>query len=150
MKVPTRWMVVLCLLLAACAITACGGSADEAVHNEPAEIEPVAGSEFNAVVLTEKAAERLDIHSEPVSKQTVDGRTRMVVPYAAILYGLNGETWVYVRNPGPDSLRFVREPVTVDRIEGDTVMLISGPAVGTEVVTVGAAELYGTDTGVGK
>jgi hypothetical protein len=38
----------------------------------------------------------------------------------------------------------------VDHIQGDLVVLQEGPAAGTSVVTVGAVELYGADTGVGK
>jgi hypothetical protein len=30
------------------------------------------------------------------------------------------------------------------------VVLVDGPAAGTKVVTVGVAELYGADTGIGK
>ena len=71
----------------------------------------------------------------------------LVIPYSAVLYGLNGETWAYI-NPAP--LTFVRHPITVDYIEGGQAFLLDGPAVGTEVVTVGAPELFGTDTGVGK
>jgi hypothetical protein len=73
-----------------------------------------------------------------------------VVPYSAVIYGLNGETWAYVRNPGEGSLTFVRAPITVDHVEGGLAFLSDGPPVGTEVVTVGAALLYGADTGVGK
>lgn len=76
-----------------------------------------------------------------------DAAQRTVVPYAAVIYGLNGEAWVYV---SPEPLTYHREPVTIDYIEGDTAVLVDGPPVGTEVVTVGVAELYGTDTGVGK
>lgn len=72
---------------------------------------------------------------------------RKVVPYAAVLYGVNGETWVYTN---PEALVFVREAIAVDYIEGDRVILSDGPAVGTPVVTVGAAELFGTETGVSK
>jgi hypothetical protein len=50
----------------------------------------------------------------------------------------------------PAPLTYVREPITVDYIEGDMVVLVDGPAAGTEVVTVGVAELYGADTGIGK
>lgn len=72
---------------------------------------------------------------------------RIVVPYAAILYGLTGETWVYV-NTGP--LEFVRYPIVIDYIEGDQAVLFEGPEVGASVVTVGVAELYGAETGVSK
>lgn len=76
-----------------------------------------------------------------------DGGPRKVVPYAAVLYGVHGETWVYTN---PEPLIFVRSPITVDYIDGDMAVLSEGPAVGTAVVTLGAAELFGTETGVSK
>jgi hypothetical protein len=100
--------------------------------------------------LTERAAERLGIASEPVREEAVEGGMKKVVPYAAVIYGVHGETWAYIRNPGESSLTFVRVPLTVERIKGDLAILSEGPDVGAEVVTVGVAELYGTDTGVGK
>ncbi len=70
-----------------------------------------------------------------------------VVPYAAVLYGVNGETWVYTN---PEPLVFVREAIAIDYIEGDQAFLSEGPQAGTAVVTVGGAELFGTETGVSK
>jgi hypothetical protein len=75
------------------------------------------------------------------------GSMRKIIPYSALIYDLDGSTWIYV---SPEPLVFVREPVTVDFIEGDRVILSEGPSVGTAVATVGVAELYGADTGVGK
>jgi hypothetical protein len=72
---------------------------------------------------------------------------RLSVPTAALLYGLNGETWIYINTEG---LQFLRVPVVVDYIMGDTVVLVEGPAAGTKVVVVGVPELHGADTGVGK
>ena len=72
---------------------------------------------------------------------------RKVVPYAAVLYDTKGDTWTYI---SAESLIFVRQKVKVDYIEGDQVYLTEGPAAGTTIVTSGAAELYGTETGVGK
>jgi hypothetical protein len=43
----------------------------------------------------------------------------------------------------------VRQRVGVARIDGDLAILGSGPAPGTAVVTVGVAELLGTELGVG-
>lgn len=149
MKHFTRWILILITLLSLLLITACGSDSQEMTKEEPASVEEGDG-EFNKVTLTEKAAERLDIQSEPVREENMGGETNMVIPYAAIIYGLNGETWAYIRNPGAESLTFVRVPITIDRIEDDLVILKDGPEVGTEVVTVGVAELYGTDTGVGK
>lgn len=113
----------------------------------PAKLEPIGETGLNRVILTEKAAERLDIQTAAVQEQEIDGQMRLVVPYSAVIYGLHGETWAYVNS---DVLTYHRDPIVVDYIEGDTAILTSGPAIGTEVVTVGVAELFGTDTGVGK
>lgn len=69
-----------------------------------------------------------------------------VVPYAAVIYGVHGETWVYTN---PEPLVYVRAPVTVEYIEGDLAVLLEGPPVGTAVVTAGGAELFGAESGVG-
>lgn len=76
-----------------------------------------------------------------------NGTPRKIVPYAAVLYGVHGETWVYTN---PEPLVFVRSPITIDYIEGDLAILSEGPEVGTAIVTIGAAELFGTETGVSK
>jgi len=64
-----------------------------------------------------------------------------------VLYGVHGETWVYTN---PEPLVFIREPIVIDYIEGDLAVLSEGPEAGTAIVTVGAAELFGTETGVSK
>jgi multidrug efflux pump subunit AcrA (membrane-fusion protein) len=76
-----------------------------------------------------------------------DGSLRKVIPYSALIYDLDGSTWIYI---SPEPLVFMRQPVTVDFIEGDRAILSDGPSAGTMVATVGVAELYGADTGVGK
>lgn len=73
--------------------------------------------------------------------------SRKIVPYAAVIYDVNGQTWVYTN---PEPLTFVRQSVTIDYIEDDLAFLTEGPDAGTEVVVVGGAELYGTETGVSK
>ncbi len=75
-----------------------------------------------------------------------DGGERMIVPFAALIYGLEGETWVYTQ---PEPLAFVRQSVAVDYIEGEQAVLLEGPSIGTEVVTVGGAELFGVESGIG-
>jgi hypothetical protein len=72
---------------------------------------------------------------------------RKLVPYSALLYDLRGDTWTYVRSA---PLTFVRQPVMLDYIDGDTAVLVDGPAAGSEVVNVGATELFGTEFKVGK
>jgi hypothetical protein len=140
-------IAVVMLVIAAVPLTACAQKQAAAATTKPAVVEAIEGSEFKRVVVTEAAAKRLDIQTAPVRQEQVDGAQQLAVPYAAVLYGLHGETWVYV-NTAP--LAYVREPITVDRIDGNTAFLLAGPPVDTAVVTVGGAELYGTETGVSK
>jgi hypothetical protein len=74
------------------------------------------------------------------------GVTPKIVPYDAVLYDLNGETWVFTN---PDPLVYVRAPIAVDYIEGDIAVLSAGPPAGTMVVTHGASQLYGAEAGIG-
>jgi hypothetical protein len=108
----------------------------------PSRLEPIDGSEVSRVVLTDLAARRLDIQTEPVRTEEVDGAERILIPYAAVIYDLEGQAWVYT-SPAP--LTFIRANIDVATIEGDTAVLSSGPLTGTPVVTVGGAELYGAE-----
>lgn len=65
-----------------------------------------------------------------------------VVPYRAVYYDAQGAPWVYVTSR---PLAFERQRVVVDRVVGDLAVLTDGPPVGTKVVTVGAALLYGAE-----
>ena len=69
---------------------------------------------------------------------------RRIVATSSVLYDAKGKTWVYT---SPEPMVFVRHAITVDHIDGDRVVLSDGPAPGTTVVTVGAAELLGTEYG---
>ena len=88
-----------------------------------------------------------DLQTAKVSQEMVGGALRSVVPYASIIYTPNGETWVYT---SPRERTFVRQAIDVDFIEGDHVVLNGGgPSVGTTVATIGVAELYGAESGMG-
>ena len=65
-----------------------------------------------------------------------------VVPYGSVYYDAKGAPWVYV-NGTP--LIYQRQRIGVERIVGDVAVLSDGPAVGTSIVTVGAAMLYGAE-----
>jgi len=69
------------------------------------------------------------------------------MPADALFYDPSGHTWVYVvRQP----LQYAREPIAVDTVAAGIALLRAGPPAGTQVVTVGTAELYGTEAGVGE
>ena len=70
---------------------------------------------------------------------------KKVVPYSAILYDAHGEAWVYTN---PEPLAFVRHRVTIEHVIDGKAVLGDGPDVGTKIVAVGAAELFGAELGV--
>ena len=108
------------------------------------QVDAIDGSTLKRVTLTQKAMERLDIKTGQVA---VDAAGIMTAPYAAVLYDVKGKTWVYT-NPQP--LAYVRHAVVVDSIKGAQAFLKEGPPAGTVVVVIGVAELYGTESGIGK
>ncbi|MEO7415178.1 MAG: membrane fusion protein MtrC [Opitutaceae bacterium] len=71
----------------------------------------------------------------------------LVVPAAAILYDFHGNTWVY-EALADHAYRRVR--VEVLRTAGSDAILARGPKPGTQIVTDGSAELFGTEFGAGK
>lgn len=150
MKRSNRWIVlVLITPLALLLIYRGTRISDTPVKTVPAKVGSVLGTEFQHVTLTAKAAERLGIKTVPVREEWAarSGSVEMVVPYASVIYGLHGETWVYI---SPEPLVFVRNLINIDYIDGDLAVLLEGPPLGTKVATVGVAELYGVDTGIGK
>jgi hypothetical protein len=140
-----RW--ILALLVAACLpLGACRKAQEVAEEEEgksPAEVKHLNGEDAPAqITLSEEAAKRLDVQTATVDEADVNGAKQKTMPYAALLYDTSGETWVYT-NPQPET--FIRAQIKVDRIEGDKVILAQGPAAATKVVTVGVAELYGSE-----
>jgi hypothetical protein len=141
-KSSDRWRVVglciACLPVAACARP----PVEEEAHSRAVKVEQIEGSDLSRVTVTEEAAKRLDIQTGAVRTVLVRGAQRKVIPYAAILYDTQGRTWAYTTT---ESLTFIRAPVSVDYVDGDVAVLSAGPPAGTLVVTVGAAELYGSE-----
>lgn len=71
----------------------------------------------------------------------------LVVPTAAVLYDLNGGTWVY---EATGDTTFVRRRIEIRSTAGDKTLVARGIEAGKKVVTSGAAELFGTEFGAGK
>jgi RND family efflux transporter MFP subunit len=71
----------------------------------------------------------------------------LVVPAASILYDIHGGAWVYAKTA---DRTFERRRVSIRFTDGDRAVLAEGPPEGTEVVTAGAAELFGEEFGAGK
>ena len=129
----------------AMSLAACSTTSDY-VYVEPAKLAE-AGPDLWVVELTPAAAERTGIELTEVTTERIDGADRLVIPYSAVMYHYDGTTWTYTN---PEPLVYVREPIDIDYIEGDIAVLNDGPPAGTVVVSVGAAELYGVEFGIGK
>jgi RND family efflux transporter MFP subunit len=70
----------------------------------------------------------------------------LVVPDTAILYDIQGDTWIY-EDLGDHT--YARRRVQVARHAGERAVIGRGLAEGAKVVTAGAAELFGTEFGAG-
>jgi hypothetical protein len=141
--------VVAALVVLGLALTGCSDTSvqEESGASDVATVERIEGSDVARVTLSEDAVRRLDITTAPI-RELRDGRqARTGIPYAAVLYDPNGDTWAYTN---PEPLVFVRSPISVVTIEGNRAVLSAGPPAGTRVVTVGAAELLGTEYEVGE
>jgi hypothetical protein len=134
------------LVLIACVVSlsACGGEAssgydyETASHHVPAKLEPIKGTDVQRVIFDAEAAERVGLKTAPI-RQNGQGK---IMPYAALIYDAEGKTYAYT---APEPLTYVRQEIEIDHYDGDSVMLSDGPPTGTEVVTVGVDEVYGTE-----
>jgi hypothetical protein len=135
-----RTWVLISALVTGIAVAGCSTPtappAEEAIHIEELD------SGLAHMTLSAKAAERLGIETAEVE----EAGAQKVVPYASVIYDADGATWAYV---AVEPLSFERAPISVESISGDEAILAEGPPAGTPVVIVGAAELYGAETGVG-
>ena len=130
------------LVIGAAAILA-GCAAATPAETPPALIKPVAGSQIPQLQLTERAVHRLGIVTQPVRPAATAGHAaREIIPYSAVVYDTDGSTWTYVNTA---ARTYERKPITVTEIDGAAALLSAGPAAGTAVVTVGGAELLGTE-----
>ena len=136
-------MIALTLAAAAFLLPACADvSKEKAETPEPAELVAYEGSDQEAIVVEPEAVERLGIQTASVEK----GGSGTMMPAAAVFYGLEGETWTYT---SPEENTYLRVPITIADIDGDTASMTEGPEPGTQVVVVGAPELFGVEEGVG-
>ena len=132
----------LLFLLPACAQpSALAESAPEAA----AKVEKNATTGIARITLSQKAIDRLQLLTD--TAKPAPGGAGVLLPYAALLYDAQGKTWVYV-NPEPRV--YERQAVTVTKVEAGAVTASAGPAAGTVLVTVGAAELFGAEFNTGK
>jgi len=95
------------------------------------------GNEDGALYPGQKLAVTLPLNSRAQS---------LVVPTTAVLYDIHGGAWVYQQI---EPRVYARRRISVEYVDGDRAILVTGPEPGSQVVTDGAAELFGTEFGVG-
>ena len=106
---------------------------------EPAHLESTGPDQPARVILTEEAQHRVQLQTTLVKPHGAD----VSLDHAALVYDKKGKPWVFTVI-GPRT--FTRAAVGIKEVQDDNlVILSSGPPAGTEVVTVGAIELWGTE-----
>ena len=124
--------------LSACGAPSSGYDYETASHHDPAELERIKGTDLHRVTIDAEGVERAGIQTAPI-RQNGQGT---VMPHSAVVYDAEGHTYAYT---SPEPRTYVRQKIVIDDVVGDSVMLFDGPPAGTEVVTVGAAEVYGSE-----
>jgi hypothetical protein len=145
MRRSTRRLAALSVL-AALAVPLGGCAKVPGVEEEgekAAKVEKADGGQ-SKVILLQEAAERLGIETAEVASLPAGQES---VPYSAVIYDAEGQSWVFTTG---EELSYVKQPITIDRIDGDTAILAEGPPVGTAVVSQGAEELFGVEDGIGE
>src|SRR5215211_3926566 len=91
-------------------LSACSGEASSgydyemASHHEPAELEPIKGTDVQRVIFDAVAAKRVGLKTAPI-RQNGQGK---IMPYAALIYDAEGKTYAYT---APEPLTYVRQQI---------------------------------------
>jgi len=136
-------LFTLISFLAVMAFVGCKAHKPASAKTAPAKLESRKDGQFPSVVLSEAAEQRLGI----VTTKATSGPDGTSVPSSAVLYDVDGSVWVYVRT---NTRTYGRTPIALKRVDGKLAKLLTSFPVDIEVVTEGAAELFGTETGGGK
>lgn len=136
-----RYLAVLLLALPLLG-TACAASSAGSQPERAAVVERLPQADAYRITLSPDTVRRLAIRTttaRPADRDTV-------VPYSALIYSANGQTWAYVR---AGAFSFMRRALVVDRISGTKAFVARGLSPGSRVVTQGAVELHGIETSGG-
>ena len=108
---------------------------------EPAALESTGPDKPARVILTQEAVDRVALQTIEVKALGKD----LTVDHAALVFDKAGKPWVF-SVVGPRT--YIRAAVTIKEVQDNVVTLSAGPPAGTQVVTVGAIELWGAELGI--
>lgn len=110
-------------------------------HSTYVKISP-AHVDKNSVTFTKESVIRLGLRSETIYL----GRN-VEVPNSALVFESDGSCWIYLRD---EALKYHRIPVILIKVLDDKATVSSEFREKANVVVSGVAELFGTESGVGK
>ena len=118
--------------------------------NAPPSADPLTGAVHLFYAIENKATQNTNTTLSPAQRVSVALKLRSkqanqsTVPWSAIVIDIYGGNWVYVQK---DAQSFERKRVFVDYVSVDTAVMHDGLKAGDKVVTNGALELFGVETG---
>ena len=137
-----RWLQALAVAAVVTTMPAACATVEPTVHEPQPAVTITDGEDESApkaLTLTPDAVRRLELLTVVVDNPAS-------VPYSAVVYDKTGEPWVYTN---PRDRTFIRVPVKIERVEGETATVSAGPPAGTRIVTRAVIKLYGAENGVG-
>jgi hypothetical protein len=108
---------------------------------EPAALESTGPDKPARITLTDEAVDRVALQTTEVKALGKD----LTVDHAALVFDKAGKPWLFTV-VGPRT--YVRAAVTIKEVQDNVMTLSAGPPAGTQVVTVGAIELWGAELGI--
>jgi hypothetical protein len=108
---------------------------------EPAALESTGPDKPARIILTDEAVDRVALQTtevKPLGKE-------LTVDHAALVFDKAGKPWVFTV-VGPRT--YVRAAIGIKEVQDDLMILSASPPAGTQVVTVGAIELWGAELGI--
>jgi hypothetical protein len=136
----TRYLTPVALMVAGL-IAGCGSSSQPAVP-QSSHVVHIPGSSQTKIVLSAVGAQRIGIRTTRVQGAKAGS---IAIPYTAVIYDPDGKTFAFT---ALSPLSYTEEAIAIGHISGNTAYLRKGLRAGTQVVTVGAEELYGVQSGV--
>jgi hypothetical protein len=145
-----RGLAASVTVLAAITVGASGcseaGASNEESPDTAVTVEENGEDQPARLTVSERAEQRLGLRTEPVRPLTGQaGGATEAIAYSAVVYDADGKSWTF---SAPSPRTYIRVPIVISSIAGQTVQLKSGPPVGTQVVVVGAPELVGAEAGI--
>jgi hypothetical protein len=108
---------------------------------EPAALESTGPDKPARIILTDEAVDRVALQTtevKPLGKE-------LTVDHAALVFDKAGKPWVFMV-VAPRT--YLRAAIGIEEVQNNLVILSAGPPAGTQVVTVGAIELWGAELGI--